>query len=115
VDPRNDYARRYSKAAILILLLTALIWLRSSRAPAVETAEEAHAIALETYIYFYPLVTMDLTRRQLTNVGPGEELGKGPMNTFAHVPEYPPADFRTKAPAKTRSQPGFPRRKDHSI
>jgi hypothetical protein len=80
VDPKNDYARRYSKAAILILLLTALIWLRPVRVPAVETAEEARAIALEAYIYFYPLVTMDLTRGQLTNVGPGKELGKGPLN-----------------------------------
>jgi hypothetical protein len=74
--------------------LTALIWLRPVRVPAVETAEEARVIALEAYIYFYPLVTMDLTRGQLTNVGPGKELGKGPLNTFANVREYPPADFK---------------------
>ena len=29
--------------------------------------EEAHAIGVDAYIYFYPLVTMDITRQQLTN------------------------------------------------
>ena len=30
--------------------------------------EEAHAIGVEAYVYFYSLVTMDITRKQLTNV-----------------------------------------------
>ncbi|MBV9117839.1 MAG: hypothetical protein JOY63_10815, partial [Acetobacteraceae bacterium] len=29
--------------------------------------QEAHEIGVDAYLYFYPLVTMDLTRRQLTN------------------------------------------------
>jgi hypothetical protein len=62
-------------------------------APAI-TEAEAHAIAVDAYVYFYPLVMMDVTRRQFTNVEPGKELGKGPMNTFNNVPEYPPADFK---------------------
>ncbi len=37
---------------------------------------------------------MDITRKQLTNVEPGKEFGKGPMNAFTNVPEYPPADFK---------------------
>jgi hypothetical protein len=56
--------------------------------------QEAHAIAVDAYIYLYPLVTMDATRRQFTNIEPGKELGRGPMNTFSNVPEYPPADFK---------------------
>ena len=32
--------------------------------------QEAHAIGVDAYVYFYPLVTMDLTRKQLTNVEP---------------------------------------------
>ncbi|HEY4234710.1 MAG TPA: DUF1254 domain-containing protein [Lacipirellulaceae bacterium] len=55
---------------------------------------DAHAIAVDAYLYFYPLVTMDLTRKQFTNVEAGKEFGKGPMNTFANVPIYPPAEFR---------------------
>src|SRR5262245_11737235 len=58
------------------------------------TEGEAHAIAVNAYVYFYPLLSMDLTRRQSTNVEPGKEFGKGPMNMFVNVPEYPPADFK---------------------
>jgi hypothetical protein len=30
--------------------------------------QEAHAIGVSAYLYFYSLVTTDLTRKQLTNV-----------------------------------------------
>ena len=56
--------------------------------------QEAHAIGVDAYLYFYPLVTMDITRRQSTNIEPGKEIGKGPMNMFVNVPEYPAADFK---------------------
>jgi hypothetical protein len=36
----------------------------------VRSAEEAQVIAQEAYIYFYPLVSMDVTRKQLTNLDP---------------------------------------------
>lgn len=35
------------------------------------TPEQAHAIAVDAYIYFYPLISMDITRKQSTNIGPG--------------------------------------------
>jgi hypothetical protein len=63
-------------------------------APPAITEAEAHAIAVDAYVYFYSLVTMDITRRQFSNIEPGKELGKGPMNMFNNVPEYPPANFR---------------------
>jgi hypothetical protein len=53
--------------------------------------QEAHAIGVNAYLYFYPLVTMDLTRKQMTNVPAGKELGFGPPNTFNNVPAYPSA------------------------
>lgn len=66
----------------------------SVRAAEPISEEEAQAISVEAYIYFYPLVTMDITRKQFTNVEPSRELGKAPMNMFANIPEYPPADFK---------------------
>ena len=55
--------------------------------------EEAHAIGVETYLYFYPLVSMDITRKQLTNVERAEGIS-APMNTFANIPAYPTADMK---------------------
>lgn len=59
------------------------------------TEEEAHDIAVSAYLYFYPLVTMDVTRKQMTNVEAGKIPGFGPMNRFNNLKEYPAADMRT--------------------
>jgi hypothetical protein len=56
--------------------------------------QTARLIGVEAYIYLYPLVTMDVTRRQLTNIDAGKMLGRGPMNTVSHIREFPPADLR---------------------
>jgi hypothetical protein len=70
--------------------------------PAVSTAahaetatseQELHAIGVQAYLYLYPLVTMDLTRKQLTNVTRPEGV-HAPMNTFINLGEYPSADLR---------------------
>jgi hypothetical protein len=53
-----------------------------------------YAIAMEAFLYLYPLVLMDTTRRQATNIAAGQLMGRGPMNTFTHVRQFPPADFR---------------------
>jgi hypothetical protein len=58
------------------------------------TEQEAQSIATNAYIYFYPLVTMDVTRKQLTNKAPGPGVFGGPMNTFVNVEAFPPADFK---------------------
>lgn len=58
------------------------------------TEQEAYEIGVEAYTYFYSLVLMDVTRRQSVNVEAGKAFGRGPMNTFTHIPTFPPADFR---------------------
>jgi hypothetical protein len=59
------------------------------------SALEAGEIAVEAYLYTFPLVTMELTRRQVTNVPTiGIKSGRGPMNALHHKREYPDASFR---------------------
>jgi hypothetical protein len=58
-------------------------------------SESAFEIGVQAYFFLYPLVLMELTRRQMTNVsGPGEIPLRGPMDSFVHVPAFPPATFR---------------------
>lgn len=65
----------------------------TTSAPTTDTSAIT-ATAVDAYIYFYPLVTMDVTRRQLTNVAPNTVPMRGPMNTFVSVRAYPAADMR---------------------
>jgi hypothetical protein len=58
------------------------------------TAEELQGIATNAYLYFYPLITMDVTRRQATDPATAGEMGHGPMNQFVSMREFPPADMR---------------------
>lgn len=55
---------------------------------------EIKAIAEAAYIYGYPLVTMELTRRVCTNVVAPEGT-RAPMGQFARLREYPNAEFKT--------------------
>lgn len=56
--------------------------------------DDIRDIGLNAYVYLYPLVTMELTRRQMTNNPPGEKPGHGPTNTFVHIRQFPSADFK---------------------
>jgi hypothetical protein len=60
--------------------------------PAPVTDDEAAEIAVEAYLYAYPLVLMEVTRRLATNV----ERPTGshsPMNQFGHLRAFPDATF----------------------
>jgi len=57
------------------------------------TAEQTYALAREAYLYAYPIVSMDLTMRQATNVPDGATVNmRAPINQFAHARAYPKAD-----------------------
>jgi hypothetical protein len=55
---------------------------------------EARELGVEAYVYVYPLVLMELTRRQVTNLPAGTRPGFAPMGAFAHIREFPAAEFR---------------------
>jgi len=52
------------------------------------TEQETNEIAIEAYIYFHPLLTMDVTRRAVTNVP------EGAVNSFNHFRKFPEAEDR---------------------
>ncbi|HOB74812.1 MAG TPA: DUF1254 domain-containing protein [Phycisphaerae bacterium] len=55
--------------------------------------EEARDLATQAYIYGYPLITMDTTRRVMTNAAK-PEANHAPMGQFVNLREYPKASFR---------------------
>jgi hypothetical protein len=56
--------------------------------------QDAHSIGVAAYLYFYPLISADITRLYSTNIESGKEPLKGPMNTFASAAAYPPGDLK---------------------
>ncbi len=66
----------------------------ANASPTELTEQEAYEIALEAYVYLYPIISMDVSRRMLTNVPAGIREGLGPHNQFHHFRSFPPAEFR---------------------
>lgn len=57
--------------------------------------EQAYEIARDAYIYAYPIVTMDVSMRQSTNVPDARTVPlRAPVNQFAHARSYPRAEDR---------------------
>ena len=77
-------------AFVVLGLLVAAPGLRAANL----TPAEAKEIAVEAYLFTYPLVSMDVTRRVMTNVPPGVKAGLGPAGVFQHMRTYPPVEFR---------------------
>ena len=50
-------------------------------------------VAQDAYIYGYPLVTMEMTRRVITNAASVEGT-RGPMGQMIKLRQYPDASFR---------------------
>ena len=85
------------RKAVLIVSLAAMLLAPAAQSVAEKsnvTEEEAHAVGVQAYLYFYSIITMDVTRKQLTNVEPGKGSIGGPMNMFNNIPTFPTADMR---------------------
>ncbi|MFB7470034.1 DUF1254 domain-containing protein [Kitasatospora sp. NPDC056184] len=55
---------------------------------------DPRTLAREAYTYLYPLVMMDVSRRQATSPMATEKPGYGAPNEFHHLREFPSAEFR---------------------
>ena len=65
----------------------------SSTGPRGLSEEEAREIAIEAYIYAFPLVLMEISRRTATNIAaPGHR--KAPVNRFGHMYHFPDASVK---------------------
>ncbi|MBS7698393.1 MULTISPECIES: DUF1254 domain-containing protein [unclassified Chelatococcus] len=87
--------RAVSAGGLGLLAATALSPAHALDGPIADLVDgsEDFWLAVEAYIYGYPLVTMEMTRRVLTNV-PAVEGTKGPMGQIIKLREYPNASFK---------------------
>jgi len=76
-----------------LTLVTAMTLWQSRPAAADDDVFVAFPDAVEAYIYGYPLVTMEMTRRVMTNVR-GPEGSRAPMGQFVRMRSYPDAKYR---------------------
>jgi hypothetical protein len=77
-------------SALLLLLITGVPVVGLS---AGISEKDALELGVDAYVYGYPLITMEFTRRVVTNVA--EPKGAhAPMGQFANLREYPNASFR---------------------
>jgi hypothetical protein len=81
------------KHTLLSSLILSALALGTCASRAGENAFEAVPLGVEAYIYGYPLVTMEMTRRVMTNVEQPEGT-RAPMGHFVRMREYPSPDFR---------------------
>ena len=78
---------------VALTFVSAPIFTNTVKAQQAPTEEEVRAVGIDAYLYFYSLVTMDITRKQISNMEPGKGFG-GPMNSFVNIPTYPTADVK---------------------
>ena len=55
---------------------------------------DPRSLSYDAYIYLYPLVMMEVSRRQSVNVEADTKPGFGPPNQFHHLRAFPTVDFR---------------------
>ena len=57
-------------------------------------SNDPRTLSHEAYVYLYPLVTMEITRRQSINKDAATHPPFGPPNQFHHLRAFPAAEFR---------------------
>ena len=96
---RSRFHRSASARAVVALIAAFLLGPLSASAQNVAlSSADAQHIGADVYIYGYPLVTMELTRRSFVNVAHASA-SSAPMGQFANMVAYPAVDdHRVTAP-----------------
>ena len=84
------HKRIYYVGLIACLIAAALV---TNPAQAKDTVFSAVPDGIDAYVYGYPLVTMEMTRRIMTNVREPEGT-RAPMGQFVRARHYPDSSFR---------------------
>ena len=106
--PTRTHRRPPSTASILTALLMLSPAFPALAAPL--TPHEAQRIAIDSYIYGYPLITSDVTEQAFINTtAPNPQTFQAPLNQLVNIPKYPPADYKgvTAPNADTLYSAGF--------
>ncbi|MDZ4861236.1 MAG: DUF1254 domain-containing protein [Candidatus Hydrogenedentes bacterium] len=80
-------------AAIVLVVMAGVQFVLADAAKAPAGEKDIDQIAVDAYIYTYPLVVMDVTRRSMSL--PITVAGIGPVNSFNHLREFPKAQFKS--------------------
>ena len=82
-----------AKTTVCVMTFLLSVAFTPARAQTNVSPAEARAIAEDVYIYGYPLVTLEMTRRVTTNTAAPAGL-RAPMGQFAHARTFPPITYR---------------------
>lgn len=84
---------RYTVGAVLVVWMALPGRVAAAATDQKFSEKEVEEIGIDAYIFGYPLVTMEMTRRRTTNVTAVED-ARAPMGQFAHMRRFPAAADR---------------------
>src|SRR5215469_14750612 len=88
---RHHKNRAVALLAVGVLMIAAFLTAQNKTTKL--TPDEASKLGMEAYVYGYPLVTVEMTRRVVTNVEKPDGL-HAPMGQFANARKYPDTTFK---------------------
>ncbi len=95
MNPSKRGSPRSERPGLLMICLATLLSLGTAQTSYADDASRQRMLdaGVDAYVYGYPLVTMEITRRVMTNVA-APDGRRAPMGQFANLREYPNAAFR---------------------